>query len=385
MDIPTNPNNSAPMVGRVSQKAASHYEHSFGMLEDGTPYLNPMSGEMDMRPELKAMLDQGIALMQAKTMGVTTGGGGTAGYAMVPISVDPRIVDQSRKYCPLVELFRRVTNMGTYADYNVITAKASAVVAGESPTATTQDETPDRASTAMKYLYAFGEVTGQAMAAYPSYILEGFRATGSGLAGTGFASVAAPNAKQLSVLARARALREFEEDLIVNGDTDDDSNEFNGIIDIMSTTNTVDLNTSDLSYGDTETAIRYAFDDAGRPSLGICSSSVMTDLRKAMIDTFRYRPADMVGANLPFGISSHLVLETMIGPLPLIPSMNMSNTSGSKAFYALDMNVWEMRVLQDMTYEPLAKTTDTEKFMLKIYEALICKSAAFNASITEIK
>jgi len=374
----------APTVGRMERKGADGYEHSFGMLGNESVYSDPMN-KFDMRPELKAMLDRGMASLQTKAMGVTTGGAGTAGYAMVPIYVDSRIVDQTRKYTPLVELIRRVTNMGTYADYNFISAKASAVVAGESPTATTQDDTPDRASTAMKYLYAFGEVTGQAQAAYPSYILEGFQSTGSGLSGTSFSPLSAPNAKQLVVLLRARALREFEEDLIVNGDTDDDSNEFNGIVDLMSTTNTVDLNTSAIAYGDTETAIRYAFDDGGRPNLGVCSSSVMTDLRKAMIDTFRYRPADMTGANLPFGISSHLVLETMVGPAPVIPSMNLSNTTGSKAIYFLDMSVWEMRVLQDMVYQELAKTTDTEKFMLKIYEALICKSTGFNASVTEIE
>jgi len=377
-------NQTPPSVGPVERKSVGGYEHCFGRLEHKSVYFNPWA-EQDLRTELKALLDRGLAAVQAKAMGVTTGGVGTGGYAMVPVYVDPRIIDQTRKYTPLVELIPRVTNMGTYADYNVITAKASAVVAGESPTATTQDETPDRASTAMKYLYAFGEVTGQARAAYPSYILEGFQSTGSGLAGTVFAPLSAPNAKQLSVITRSRALREFEEDIIVNGDTDDDANEFNGIIDLMAATNTVDLNTSDIAYGDTETAAQYAFDDGGRISLAVASSAVLGDLRKAMIDTFRYRPQDMAGANLPFGISSHLVLETMVGPVPVIPSMNMSNTTGSKAIYFLDMSVWEMRVLQDMTYEDLAKTTDTEKFMLKIYEALICKSAAFNSSITEIK
>ena len=67
-----------------------------------------------------------------------------------------------------------------------------------------------------------------------------------------------------------------------------------------------------------------------------------------------------------------------------IPSMYLSNTSGSKAIYFLDMSVVEMRVLQDVTYEELAKTNDSEKFMLKVYEALIIKNTAFCSSITEI-
>ena len=62
----------------------------------------------------------------------------------------------------------------------------------------------------------------------------------------------------------------------------------------------------------------------------------------------------------------------------------MSNVSGSKAIYFLDMSVIEMRVLQDMTYEDYGKTNDSEKFHLKVYETLIIKNTAFCSSITEI-
>jgi len=43
-----------------------------------------------------------------------------------------------------------------------------------------------------------------------------------------------------------------------------------------------------------------------------------------------------------------------------------------------------MRVLQDLTYEELAHTNDSDKFMLKIYETLIIRNPAFNAFIGEI-
>ena len=62
----------------------------------------------------------------------------------------------------------------------------------------------------------------------------------------------------------------------------------------------------------------------------------------------------------------------------------MSNTTASKAIYFLDMSVVEMRVLQDVTYEDLAKTADSEKFMLKIYESLIIRNTSFCSSVTEI-
>ena len=74
----------------------------------------------------------------------------------------------------------------------------------------------------------------------------------------------------------------------------------------------------------------------------------------------------------------------MVGAIPVIPSMFMSNVSGAKAIYFLDMQVMEMRILQDLTYEELAKTNDSEKFMLKMYETLIIRNTAFSSSITEI-
>jgi len=358
------------------------YAHSFGALDDGTVYSNGMEG-IDLRPQLKDVFDKGFASVQQKALSSTAGGAGTAGYAMVPVYVDPRIVDTTRKYTPLVEAFPRVTNMGRTADYNKVTAKGAAYTAAEDAALPEKDDTYDRASTDIKYIYSVGRVTGQARAAYPSYIMEGFQATGGGLAGTAFSPQSAPNAKQLEVIMKARSLREKEESLIVNGDAGTTSTEFSGIVTLQSTTNKVDKNTSAIEYADVETAIQHAFDDSGQPNIGVASSAVMGDLRKLMIDTFNYRPADMT-TTLPFGVSSRLTLETMIGAIPVIPSQYLSNTSGSKAIYFLDMNYWEMRVLQDMAYEDLAKTNDSEKFMLKIYEALICKNTAFNSWVGEI-
>jgi hypothetical protein len=74
----------------------------------------------------------------------------------------------------------------------------------------------------------------------------------------------------------------------------------------------------------------------------------------------------------------------MVGDIPIVPSMFMSNVSGSKAIYFLDMQVVEMRVLQDLTYFDLAKTNDSDRFALKMYETLIIRNTAFCASVTEI-
>lgn len=374
------------------------YKSSFGNLPDGTCYMNPwVSGwnpedqrtgiqgkSFDMRPELKSACERGFASLKA--LGPTAGGAGTAGYALVPIYVDPRIVDQSRKYTPLTELIPRVTNMGTTADYNIITAKGAAYTANPDAPLPEADDTYDRQSKSIKYLYSVGRVLGPMQAAMPAYIMEGFQPSGAGnVAGSPFTNQGAPNAKQLEVLMKARSMKELEENLIINGSSSTDATQFDGIVALQSTTNKVDLNTSALSWDDVETAIQYAFDDGGRPKLAIASSSVVSDLRKLMIDVLRI-PVEALtsGAALPFGIPPQLVLHTMVGPIPCLPSMFLSNTSGSKSIYFLDTDFIEMRVLQDMTYEDLAKTNDSSKFMLKIYECLIMRATSFNSWIGEI-
>jgi hypothetical protein len=316
-----------------------------------------------------------------KALGTTAGGAGTAGYALVPVYVDPKIIDQTRKYTPLCEIVPRVSNLGMTADYNVVTAKGGGFTAAEDSALAERNNTLDRASTSIKFLYAVGRVTGPAKAAIPAYALAGFQAGAGQSMGSPFSDASAPNAKQLEVLLQARALKELEENLIVNGNAGTDATQFSGIITLMSTTNTVAKATSDLGLEDVNTAIQYAFDDGGRPSIAVCSSAVYTDLLGLLQQRIGYMQAQQ---QVLWGFQS-IVIHTMVGPVTVIPSMFMSNVSGSKAIYFLDLTVVEMRVLQDMVYEELAKTNDSEKFMLKMYEALIIKNTAFCASITAIK
>lgn len=368
------------MIGKVDVPVGSAYATSFGILPHGTVYqrvdmksmLSPKY-EVDMREMLHEKAKIGM-----KALATTTGGAGTAGYAMIPVYLDPRVIDTTRKYTPLVELVPRVTNMGVTADYNIVTAKGAAAAKAEDAALPEQDSTTDRVSVAIKYLYSVGRVTGQSIAAYPSYVLAGFQPAG-GATGP-FSDQGATNAKQFEVLLRTRALRELEENLIINGNSGSDPNEFDGIIVQMGATNTVDKNTAALSLADIDTAIKNAFDYGGRPNLAVCSSGVYTDLLNLLTAKIGYlQPTQQV-----FWGFSAIVLNTMVGQVPVVPSMFMSNVSGSKAIYFLDMSVVEMRVLQDVTYEELAKTNDSEKFMLKIYEAFLIKNTKFCASVTEI-
>jgi len=359
----------------------SSYSHSFGALKNKTRYVDPVSG-VDMRETLNETLKTGIARMKA--LSTTAGGEGTAGYGMIPVYVDPRIVDTTRKETPLVELIPRVTNQGMYADYNKITAKGGGFTAAEDAALAETTTTYDRASTAIKFLYAVGRVTGPTQAAMPSYMLEGFQPQGGGLGNSSFSNVGAPNAKQQEVLIKARELRELEENLIINGDASTTATQFSGIVKLQATTNVVDLDGAALTYDDIETAILYAIQDGGRPKLAVASPSVVKDIRKIIIDTYRYNPSDNAGGVLPFGIAPAIVLDTMAGRVPVIFSRFLSDTSGEKQIYFLDTDWIEMRVLLDMTYEEFGKTNDSSKFMLKIYECLIMRNTAFNSFIDDI-
>jgi len=361
-------------------QAGGAYAQSFGNLPDKTVYqkvdlksFGKLKYEVDLREGL-----HDTAMVGMKALTTTSGGAGTAGYAMVPIYVDPRVVDTTRKYTPFVELVPRVTNQGMFADYNQIISKGGGVTKGEDADLVETSTGFDRQSTAIKFLYAVGRVTGPSIAAMPSWILAGISPAG-GAVGP-FGDQTALNAKQMEVLVKTREMRELEENLLINGNTGSDATQFDGIIQLMGATNTVDKNTTALGLDDVNTAVRYAFDDGGRPNLAICSSGVYEDLLGLLTAKIGYlQPQQQV-----FWGFSAIVLHTMVGDVPVIPSMFMSNVSGSKAMYLLDMSIVEMRVLQDLTYEDLAKTNDSEKFMLKLYEALIIKNTAFCSSITEI-
>lgn len=361
---------------------SGNYGVTFLNTPNHTIYSNPMGIAMkgveyagSIELETLRGLHSEIAM---KALSTTAGGAGTAGFAMVPIFVDPRVVDLTRKYTPLVELVPRVTNQGMFADFNQITAKGGAITASEDAALNETNTTYDRQSTLIKFIYAVGRVTGPAIAAMPAWSLGGL--TPAGGATGAFNDQNATNAKQMEVLVKTREIREKEESLIVNGDASSDATQFSGIVKLMGATNTVDKNTAALALDDIDTAIQNAFDDGGRPNLAVCSSGVFTDLLGLLTAKIGYmQPTEQV-----FWGFSTIVLNTMVGKVPVIPSMFLSNVSGSKAIYFLDMSVVEMRVLQDLTFEDLAKTNDSEKFMLKIYECFLIKATTFCSSITEI-
>ena len=361
------------------------YEHSFGLYPDGTTFHHGArnAGKKSLsETELRDMISTGRA--RVKALLSTTGGTGTTDYVLAPVYVDQNIIDVSRKYTPFREMIPRVTNQGRTADYNRITAKGAAVMYGEDAALSDVTDTTGRVSKAIRYLASVGRVTGQAQASQPPFAVMGSLPSGSGVSpGSTFSSTAALSPLAKEVILRSRALFELEEDKLWNGAATT-SHEWDGIVTLQGSTNRTALGDS-LGLDNLETSLEEAFVDSGRPDFAGASIGVVKDIRNLLRDTYRMGPSDWMGTTgIPFGLPAQLIYESMVGPIPIIPSQYLSNTSTAKSIYFLNSDTIEMRVLQDMTFERLAKTNDSDKFFLKMYEVPIIRAPEFNACITTI-
>jgi hypothetical protein len=255
------------------------YAQSFGNLKAGTRYFDAAS-KIDLRAEGQFL--QNTYQAGLKALNVSGMSAGTADKAIIPIYLDPQIIDITRHFTPAVEIIPRVSNLGITAEWTTLT-KGAAFTALEDAALADVDDTYTRNSKAIKYLYAVGRITGQTLAATPSFMIMGITASGGNPEGT-FGNSSAPNAMQLEVLAKTREIKELEENLIFNGyittsvGSGPNGSEYNGIIRTMSTTNEVAKATTALSLADLNLAIRYAFDDGGRPNVCFCSSDVYNDI-----------------------------------------------------------------------------------------------------------
>lgn len=367
-------------IGIGADGVGSAYAASFGNMPHGTKYVDARNQKsvFDLRPSMKNAFD-----VQVKALASTSGGAGTAGYALVPVYVDPRIVDQSRKYTPLTEILPRVTNFGLTADYNVISAKGAAYSAAEDAPLPEANNTYSRNSKAIKFLYAVGRVTGPALAAIPPYTLAGFAPASGAAQLSPFSDQSAPTPMQIEVLSKARALKELEENLILNGDASSDATQFDGIITLLGATNRLNVAAGSgglIALPDIDALLQKAFDGGGRPDLAVCNSNVFRQLQTLLQQKIGYLQASVVNE---WGFSE-IMINTIVGPVRVIPSMYLSNSASVGRFIALDTSVIEVRVLQDMTYEELAKTNDSQKFLLKEYITLVVKAPAFCAHLYQI-
>lgn len=343
----------------------------------------------DMRKSIASeIMEGGFTIRKALSTTLSTYSAGTL-PVLIPVYVDPEIVDLTRRATPLVELIPRVTNYGKTADYNQITAIATAQVLAEDAALTEQNDTYARKSVSIKYLYSVGRVTGPMFAASKQYLASG-----------GYV-----DALSLEVKNKTLALKRLEEAMILLGDTAADwtepvnstsinaGNSFNGLYQLITNANSNGLGGSTnyktdnggaaIQISAIRTAIRTARTNGGEPNLIVCDYATYDNIKALIQDQLRYVSTTQIA----WGLTT-----VSFEGIPIIASRFLSTTAGTgsglpataRSLFVLDTNVIEMRVLQDVSYEELAKTNDSVKFMLKCYEALVLKAPQFCHVIYDI-
>ena len=363
------------------------YVGSTGLPEDMV--LSDGMSNYDVRKSIAGeMMEGGFTIRKALTTTLSTYSAGTL-PVLIPVYVDPEIVDLTRRATPLVELIPRVTNYGKTADYNQLTTISTAQALGEDASLTEQNDSYTRRSVAIKYLYSVGRVTGPMFAASKQYLASG-----------GYV-----DALSLEVKNKTLALKRLEEAMILLGDSATNwtepvnstsilaANSFNGLWNYISDNNsctlggsasyTTDLAGASLSIANIRAGIRTARTAGGEPNLIVCDYATYDHIKSLIQDQLRYVSTQTIA----WGITT-----VSFEGIPIIASRFLDVDAGTgsgvpgdaRSLFILDTNVIEMRVLQDVSYEELAKTNDSVKFMVKCYETLVVKAPQFNHIIYDI-
>jgi hypothetical protein len=333
---------------------------------------------------------EGMDFEKALSTTLSTYSAGTL-PVLIPVYVDPEIVDLTRRATPLVELVPRVTNYGRTADYNQISAISSGAFVPEDSSLSDQNDTYVRRSVTIKYLVSVGRVTGPMFAASKQYLSSG-----------GYV-----DALSLEVKNKTLALKRLEEAAILLGDATTDWTEpvnsstitaaysFDGLWNLISGANASGLALGGSSSYRTDNAgaaisipairvaIRTCRTAGGEPNLIVTDYATYDAIKALIQDELRYVSTQSIA----WGITT-----VSFEGLPIIASRFLSTTAGTgamvpgtgRSLFVLDTNVIEMRVLQDVSYEELAKTNDSIKFFLKCYECLLVKAPQFNHVIIDI-
>lgn len=322
-------------------------EDSFG----GTSkeYYNP-SDKIDLREEIRK------DMIQKQSIDTQTGGAGTAGTALVPVYVDNVTVDRTDRLTPMTDLLARRAVRGLTYDYIPLTAKGGAAFALEDEAIATQVDTYDRTSIAMRYLYAKGRITGQAIAGMSGFI--------------------DPHALDLRV--KVKSIKEAEEDGIINGDQSTNIEEFNGILKSI-TTNTTNLSNTNVTLSDIRAELATTFNANGLVTLAVTDASTHNYIKGLLMNIQRQNAP--VAENLPFGIPGSFNFDGV----DFIKDRYMPTSTGSRRIFMLDMRYIFMAVLLDVTYEEKYNEHDSYPYLLKEYLALVMTFESSSSQIYGIK
>jgi len=273
---------------------------------------------------------------------VTTSGGTYTGYGMMPPFLDPSIVDKTMRETPLVKLLPRRAIRGRSYVYNIITAKGGASFLADDASLADQVDTRSTSTVHMKYLYAVGRVTGPAQVSGQGYL----------------------NLLTEDIRVKTASMNEALENEIINGNTSTDANGFQGLIQTISTNSSANAGAR-LTLEQFRTDTNTSFEANGLIDLAVTDGQTQQYM-KGLLQDFQ-RNVERPSGSMDFGIPDAFMFDGIL----IIKDRYMPTTAASRRILYLDTRYLFLAVLQDITFEELAKTNDSQKYMLKWYGALV--------------
>jgi hypothetical protein len=277
---------------------------------------------------------------------------------------DMSIVDTVVPDTPLVGLLPRRAVTGRAYVYNKVTVRPLANFEGEESSAESQKDTYTATAVVMKFLRAYGKITGVAQRAASGYI----------------------NLQSESIRSRLLAMNQALENEIINGDTGTNAYGFNGLLASITTHSTslggVDVELQDIRdmlasiREQISSSVRYT---PGNPTMALTDPTTMNKVKGKLLDYQRF--VDGVTNNeMPFGIPGAFKFDRVT----FIEDQFMPVTAGSRRIVFIDPVFVFLGVLQEITYEELAKDGDWNKYMLKWYGSLVISYEAACGQLTSI-
>lgn len=279
-----------------------------------------------------------------------TGGAGTAGTALVPVYPDPNVVNRTIRETPLRNMVARRAVKGLTYDYIPLTAKGGAFWAAENGSLQVVEDSYERVSIPIKFLYSKGSVSGPAMAAMRGFI----------------------DPTQLDLGVKTDSIYEAEEDALINGDATTNPLEPSGLI------KTITTNTTDRSGGYPTLALIRAefattYNANGMVTVAVTDATTHNYIKGLLLDIQRQvtNPSESM---LGFGIPDAFDFDGVM----FIRDKFMPTGASSKRILFLDMRYIFFAVLQDLTYEE--KYTDADGYVYQLKEYLTIANTFEGAS-----
>lgn len=311
-----------------------------------------------------------------KAVSTTSGGG----YNLMHVIADEGVTYLYKRPYPVQTLIPVEANKGKTASWDAIGPYNSLAAAfgDEDPTLVEADMVTYNRTDTVKYMYAVGRLTKAVklagLAQIPTRDLKAIRI-----------DIAQDSLRAL----RERSMLGVSRDVtnITNAFTSASSNEYKGMYELI-TANTagapdtadqcwIDVSSSSVdTYGEImqylDTTYTYMTKFGMQPNLALCDYKTFGIIRRGLAEYFRYTGE---AQELIPGVSKLTLTFPNTGGISLVPHPFLRQTTGAYgSLFLIDTRLFARRVLWQDTYEELANTNTSDKFVISAAETLIDKS-----------